>query len=417
MRSVAYVLVLLVAVRASAAEAPSETCSRAEPVLEAALNSQDVAERFRLADEVKRMCTRAAEAMPIDADATFRLVQALTLPDVDHPELCRPGNCEEALRRLESLRARDVHGVEAQRAWSEQGIVLSRMLRFADALAAYEHALPLVDPTRDPRTHDEREDMALLWGNSAETAMALGRLDEAVRRYELAIDASRYGSTQWQLALYGLGVALDRDGQGELARRTIAKALEKDPAIARLHDDSVFFEPPGDVAYYVGLAHEVAGDRAEARVAFEQFLKSQPGSPHAARARWHIARLGAAAVATRPQVEIGMPMLLKARRSPQSVRVRVLPHVGELLTCYTRALREDPALTVTLQLALEITPLGFVGQRAHVLLGSDESLSLTRCVELAAENWRFDPVPVAPDAASGEEGDVAMLPIDFKPGK
>ncbi|MEO6954559.1 MAG: tetratricopeptide repeat protein [Polyangia bacterium] len=387
--------------------AQAETCDDAEHLLDQAQMTLDPGERFRLADRAQALCEKASVATPVDVEATFRIVRALTMPDAANPEACRSGRCEDALRRLEKLAKRPDAAPDAARIASEQGIVLSRMQRYAEALSAYERALPLIDATRIPFTLDERQGSVLLWGNSAETAMALGRLDEAIRRYQLAVDAATYGSAEWQLALYGLGVALDRDGQGELAKRTIGKALERDPALARLHDDSVFFEPPGDVAYYEGLAHEVAGDRQVAKEAFERFLAAQPGSPHVARARWHIAQLGQPAPAPKPHVEIGQPLVMKGRRTAESIRGRVAVHLGDLATCYARVLRAQPGVSVSFQLALELSPLGFVTQRAHVL-SSDQSLELARCVELSAESWRFAPV-------QGGDVEAALIPLDFSP--
>ena len=387
--------------------AQAETCDDAEHLLDQAQSTPDPGERFRLADRAQALCEKASIAMPIDVEATFRIVRALTMPDAAHPEACRAGRCEDALHRLEQLGKRPDAAPDAARIASEQGIVLSRMQRYAEALAAYERALPLIDATRIPFSLDERQGSVLLWGNSAETAMALGRLDEAIRRYQLAVDAATYGSTEWQLALYGLGVALDRDGQGELARRAVGKALERDPALARLHDDSVFFEPPGDVAYYEGLAHEVAGDRRLAKDAFERFLAAQPRSPHVARARWHLVQLGQPAPQPRPHIVVGQPLLMKGRRSPESIRARIAVHLGDLDTCYVRLLRTQPAASVSFQLALELSPLGFVTQRAHVL-SSDQSLELARCVELSAESWRFAPV-------QGGDLEAVLVPLDFSP--
>ena len=389
------------------AVAAAETCDDAEHLLDQAQTTPDTAERFRLADRAQSLCERASVATPIDVEATFRIVRALTMPEAAHPEACRAGRCEDALHRLEQLARRPDAAPDAARIASEQGIVLSRMQRYAEALSAYERALPLIDATRIPFSLDERQSSVLLWGNSAETAMALGRLDEAIRRYQLAVDAATYGSTEWQLALYGLGVAFDRDGQGELARRAVEKALERDPALARLHDDSVFFEPPGDVAYYEGLAHEVAGDRRLAKDAFERFVAAQPGSPHVTRARWHIVQLGQPAPQPRPHIVVGPPLLMKGRRTPESIRARIAVHLGELDTCYARLLRTQPGVSVSFQLALELSPLGFVTQRAHVL-SSDQSLDLARCVELSAESWRFGPV-------QGGELEAVLVPLDFSP--
>ncbi len=383
--------------------------TRAEVLLDAAQLSGDATERFRLADEAAALCRVAAKERPREAEPVLKLVRALTIGDPQHPEACRPGRCEAALELLQKLGKADGLAMQASRIASEQGIVLSRLQRHAEALAAYERAMPLVDASRRPNFIDERPASVLLWGNSAETAMALGRLDDAIRRFEIALDRAVYGENEWQLALYGLAIALDRDGQVERARRTMERVLERDPSLQRLHDDGVFFEPPGDVFYYEGLAHETAGDRARAAIAFDEFLKAQPGSPHADRARTHFASLrkgAAASVVT--GVDVGMPVSLRGVRDRRAMRARILGHADELRICYERHLRVEPKQAISLQLAVEIAPSGFVAGRAQVLSTSEPAVVMSRCVELAAAGWRFEPMP-------GQEPDAAMVPITLTP--
>ncbi len=397
------------------APAARNLLDEAEQLLDAAQQTRDPEQRFRLADQAVALCERAAAQRPKDPEPILRLVRALTVADPQHPENCRPGRCEAALLQLAKVHAIDPHGIEAAHVASEQGIILSRMRRFEEAMAAYERAMPLVDPERRPNRLDERPATVILWGNSAETAMALGRLDDAIRRYELARDRAEYGESEWLLALYGLGVALDRDGQVERARRVIEQVLERDPTQTRIHEDSAFFEPPGDIHYYEGLAHEVAGDGALAEEAFGRYLAAQPEASYARRARAHLAELARekrSPVRAVPTVDIGVPMVVKSLRDKQVIRARIREHERELKLCYTRALRERPGLVVRLQLALEISPSGFVGSRAHVLMTSEPAVALTRCVELSAEVWRFPPIggAGARDEANKEE---MLVPLDF----
>jgi tetratricopeptide (TPR) repeat protein len=412
MRAAALVLVLLAcaAVDAAAPTKP-DAMAQAELLLDAAGLSHDATERFRLADEAAAICERAAKDRPRDPEPILKLVRALTVADPDHPEACRPGRCEQALGALERMKRVDPLSLEAARIASEEGILLSRMGRFAEAMLAYERALPLIEPMRRANSLDERPQSVLLWGNSAETAMALGRLDDAIRRYEIAIDHAVYGEREWQLALWGLAIALDRDGQVERARTTVRRALERDPALTALHDEGVFFAPAGDLYYYEGLGHEVAGDRVRARAAFGKFLGAQPASRYAGRARSHLADLakpGREWGVGEATVSVGKPLSEHRRRDPEAVQRAVRAHVAELRVCYERYLREHAGQTIATQLAVDVLASGFVGPaRTRILSINEPSVDLSRCIELSAEGWRF---PILRD---GEE--LWLIPLDFSP--
>lgn len=167
------------------------------------------------------------------------------------------------------------------------GIEQSRLLRYGDALGAYERHLRLT--IGHPSAH----------ANAAELLMALGRLDEAVGRYEEAIRlAHRLPPGQEReetLALgnYGLGVALDRKGRADAAREAVAMALGHDPRMELLAPgrDELFFIPPGDVDHYRGLALWTSGRLAEARVAFTRLLGQKPQGRYVKRAAQHVVHL------------------------------------------------------------------------------------------------------------------------------
>src|SRR5262249_4301640 len=134
-----------------------------------------------------------------------------------------------------------------------------------------------------------------LFINSAESTMALGRLGEAIELYrrgielgEHAMRASALAADEQAVHLLGLAVALDRDEQIEKSEKMVARALELDSSVQRLHGRDNFFVPDGDVAYYDALVALARGDHAEAASAFQRFLRDVPQSPFAARARAHL---------------------------------------------------------------------------------------------------------------------------------
>ncbi|HXU82773.1 MAG TPA: tetratricopeptide repeat protein [Polyangia bacterium] len=171
----------------------------------------------------------------------------------------------------------------------------SRAGRFDQALAEYDQHIRLGEAEGDAYT------------NSAEILMALGRLGEAQDRYREAIrleDQARPAipghdrDEYLALAYYGLGVALDRDEQGQAAREAIARAVLHDPRMALLDAardgrSDVFFVPPGDVHYYRGLALMVMGRPREATDAFQRFLTEQRQSRWGKRAETHLLALAA----------------------------------------------------------------------------------------------------------------------------
>jgi tetratricopeptide (TPR) repeat protein len=168
----------------------------------------------------------------------------------------------------------------------------SRAGRYQQALADYDQHIRLGEAQGDA------------YSNSAEILMALGRLGEAQDRYREAIRLEEQAGAVpgrdhdefMALAYYGLGVALDRDEQGQAGREAIARAVAHDPKLAILDAardgrSDVFFVPPGDVHYYRGLALMVLGRPTEATDAFQRFLSEQRTNRWSPRAQAHLLAL------------------------------------------------------------------------------------------------------------------------------
>jgi tetratricopeptide (TPR) repeat protein len=324
----------------------------------------------------------------------------LTVSDPQHPELCRPKTCERAIAELKEARRLDRDGAEAERIAGELGLVYSRLGAHNEALGEYDRALRLVEAERRPSEFADYG-RSLLLSNSAETLMALGRLPDAIERYRQAEALASTAATEWEMAQWGLGVALDRDEQVEKSRAAIQRALDIDPTMSRLVDEGVFFEPPGDKRYYEALGHEVAGDRELALAAWRAFLAETPSSPFTRRARAHLAELKRAlpTVATvdlgRVHLGLGEIIDLRGVRPAAALREVVQQHEDELRLCYARTLRSDPSARGEIRLQILIDPSGYPMAVPRVLLSTVPSETLGRCIELASSTWRFSLSDVA----------------------
>jgi tetratricopeptide (TPR) repeat protein len=401
------------ALAAAPARAELSLVAQAERKLRQAEHERDAPARFKLADEAARLCAEAERRTPADPLPHLTLARALATTDPAHPEGCRPGACERATEELLRARALDGSGVESERIASELGIVLSRRGAFAEALVEYQRALRRVDSERLFNSLEDLGGRAVLLGNSAESLMALGRLDEAIARYREAEAAASPGDLYWQLAEWGLGVALDRDEQGEKAQLAIQRALDYDPTMAHLTEEGVFFEPAGDTYYYLALGHEVAGDRVEALAAWRDYIAAQPNSPWAGRVRRHVEalrRVVAGGSDGAPRVRVGEPRWQRQLPLRSEIKAEIARREPDLRLCYARALRDRPHAQGELQLALEITPGGRV-RAAGILPGDDPwaPIALERCLERAASAWRFA-------QAEGSDVEDVVVPLVFDVG-
>jgi tetratricopeptide (TPR) repeat protein len=367
--------------------------------------------RYRLADQAQALCEKAAAAHPKDPAPLLCIARALTTSDLQHPESCRPGACERAIAEMLKARAIDGRGVEAERIASELGIVYSRVGKFQEALTEYDLALRLVDSERSPAMLDDYG-RSVLYGNSAETLMAMGRLDEAIVRYRQAEETAVPDSDAHKLAQWGLGVALDRDEQVEKSRLAVSLAIEKDPTMSKLSDDHVFFEPAGDKFYYLALGHEVSGERKEALAAFNDYLAAQPHGRWARRARAHADALKKAPE-QRPlppfEVSIGDPLVQRGLRTPEQVAATLHEHESDLKLCYARALRNGvprAQLTGSMHITILLHSSGYPMSGVQLLETSVRDAGLAQCVCEVAQSWRFPPV-------DAQEPEPLLVPITF----
>lgn len=321
------------------------------------------------------------------------------------------------------------------------GVVYSHLQRPGDAVAEYDRALRLL-PGEPELVHlSRRHQEAMILGNSAEALMAMGKLDDAIRRYALAESIDR--SDQATLHALGLAVAYDRDGQVQKSRDAVARALAADPGLRLFQGDDVFFVPDGDRHYYWGLIHEALDSRDDALRSFRQFLDELPTSRYAARARSHMddlkrrPGLGIADL-MRAQVLLAPPQFPaeamsgggtpRKHRSEADIQRVTRDRVFDLRQCYARALQRTPKLHGDLLLGMMIdrsgavvlvhpleSTLGVGGSTLPTPSGSSttsgEARFLLGCVQGAVQRWRFSPAD--PDNVDADE---LALPMRFTTG-
>ncbi len=125
-------------------------------------------------------------------------------------------------------------------------------------------------------------------GNLAETYMMLGDLDQAITLYGEAV---RAGSTP--SIVYGLAVALDRDGRADQARELIVDSGVSSFEIYRkeFRDHQVFYVPAGEEHYYLALIFEAFGEVEEAIDHWQRYIASGAHPEFQPRAKEHLQAL------------------------------------------------------------------------------------------------------------------------------
>lgn len=125
--------------------------------------------------------------------------------------------------------------------------------------------------------------------------MALGRIDDAIAAFELALTdgaVNPRGTRMAAFAKLAAAVAYDRDDRPDRARALLDDALRADRTLSSLAMSATLFPVPADEWYFRGLAESaLAGRRAFAIAYFRRYLLEVAGGGWSARARAHIAAL------------------------------------------------------------------------------------------------------------------------------
>jgi tetratricopeptide (TPR) repeat protein len=145
------------------------------------------------------------------------------------------------------------------------------------AAADYEKLIARSDASEGPGEH--------VVGNLAETYMMIGRIEEAVETYRVALRGAADTST-W----YGFAVALDRDERTQQALEVIQSLGRdnRDQFHVRVIQGATFFVPEGEKFYYFALVDEALGLEDEAIEYWRQYINSGAHPQYQPRARAHL---------------------------------------------------------------------------------------------------------------------------------
>jgi tetratricopeptide (TPR) repeat protein len=203
----------------------------------------------------------------------------LDLADIDF-EL-RDGTA--MLRHLDEASARAGEGPMRVSVLSQLAIAYTLLDRFTDARDAYRSALEL------PMSNAAR---GISLCNLGEIETYLHEPEASISHYEQCVSLlPAYDGGFW-----GLASAYDREGREFEAREAAERALSIDPAAASLTSHTVFYTPAYEVHYYLGLAREAQGRRAEALLEWQRYLDAGGANDAwATRARAHVRALTQAA--------------------------------------------------------------------------------------------------------------------------
>jgi tetratricopeptide (TPR) repeat protein len=289
---------------------------------------------------------------------------------------------------------------------SKLGIAYSKLGRFEEAVQEYnraDHALGS-DASR-------LGNRSVMHSNAAESLMALGRLDEAIQRYQESVALAQGNILGW----WGLAVAFDRDGQASKAREAVDRALALDPTMSKLTDDGVFFVPEGDIHYYFALGYEAKGDPPRARLQWETFLAKLPKNQWAFRARQHLAALSAAPAAPRTRRLAPFPRLPAGAsegddslaHDQNSARQRIQGYLYHLRQCYQKELKQQPTLAGHVRLGVTVGKEGRA-QEVKVLSSTVKRPSLLACILARVKSITFN----RPTTGAAFK---ISFPMEFKP--
>lgn len=271
------------------------------------------------------------------------------------------------------------------------GIAYSKLGKFELAVVEYDRAERALDRLVSSGATPAGKRIPSRWiaswratyhGNAAEALMALGRLDEAIQRYNEAL-RHEPGSI---LTRWGLAVAYDRDEQVSKAKAQVSVAIARDKKMRELTRDGVFFIPPGDIHYYYALGFLAQGELKQSRKHWELFLEKLPDSQWAFRARAHLVTLGGDAdgkarsrrLAPTPRVSADSRARALDRRRERIIG-RLRSRAYRLTRCYAKALKRKPDLAGKMVVSVRVGSNGRASG-VRIVRTSLRGAALSKCV-------------------------------------
>lgn len=268
--------------------------------LSATIQSTNVASNLESIRRAEAAYRAAASVRPREAEPYYRIGNLLYQMYYNCDQLytqlptCNPGNmahAEAVIAAWEEFEKRAPLDPRISEILLSRALLNTKLIdgspadrrHLEKAARDYQAALDRSDGLSATRGDEQ------LLGNLAETYMMLDQLDDAIASYYRAIAA---GAARVS-TVYGLAVALDRDGSEEQALRQIqgqgAEGLEAFTKECIRHN--VFFVPSGESAYYFALASEAAGNYGAALTLWQRYIASGAHPEFQPRAREHIEQL------------------------------------------------------------------------------------------------------------------------------
>jgi tetratricopeptide (TPR) repeat protein len=271
----------------------------------------------KLVDQAIDQYQQASKARPKEGEPYYRIAMVLesyftdcstyTIRGLNMPPTCL-GNGRVDLARAEATVA----------AWEEFEKRASLDPRLADSL--FSRAIlrtKLVEKAKNPKALlegalsdyrallDRADGLSIstpeqIWGNLAETYMMLGKMEEAIEAYHIALRLGGDSSTA-----YGLAVALDRDGSPAEALEVIRAQSEQAFATyrSRYARGEIFYVPKGEEFYYLALVYEAWDRIPNAIELWRQFIRSGAHPQFQGRAKQHLDALQAKLKAQPPKLQ------------------------------------------------------------------------------------------------------------------
>ena len=364
-------------------------------LFETAIRLRMPSTRLRTLEEALAAFRLAIKHNPAGAEAYFWLGKTAYALD----------RFKDAIAAFTAMRRLQISSGDELSVCEKLGIAYSKIGRYEESVQEYNRADRLVINDASRVTH-----RAVWHANAAESLMAMGRLEEAIQRYEEAVGLQPANILGW----WGVAVAADRDGQASKAKEAVQRALALDPNMAKPTDDGVFFVPEGDIHYYFALGYEVKNDPTRAKHEWESFLARLGKSPWAVRARQHLADLEAAPASPKAKRLAPFPKTQNSSSEAESLaseqnaaRYRIQGYLYRVRQCYQSELKKHPGLAGHLRLGITIGKDGRP-QEVKVLSSTVKRPSLHSCVITTVKTIVFN------RPASGGSIKVSF-PMEFKP--